>query len=125
MRLWHGGVPGMKAGSTLLPPDLTGAQSLSEYRQMVGAGADVLRTDRVFVAADREVARAYAALKPNGALYEVRPLGELEEDPDCTVPGLSWQCRAAVVVSVVDPLVWLHSRPVARWFRVLNGPVPR
>lgn len=121
MRYWHGGAPGLKPGDVLLPPDATGASSLAEYRAAVGAGGDVLRTDRVFVATDRQVARGYAALKPNGALYEVRPEGVLEPDPDCLLPGLSWQCERAVVVSVVDPVVWMSGKPLARWLRMVNG----
>lgn len=115
----------MKPGRLLLPPDVTGVESLGQYREQLGASPLVLRTDRVYVASDREVARAYAALRPNGALYEVVPVGEMEPDPDCMEPGLSWQCRAASVVRVVDPLVWFGSKPLARWLRVLNGPVRR
>ncbi|MEV7815589.1 hypothetical protein AB0P05_33500 [Streptomyces flaveolus] len=40
----------------------------------------------------RDVARVYAAFKPDGALYEVHTDGPLEDDPDCTVPGVSFAC---------------------------------
>ncbi len=122
MRYWHGGVPGLKPGDVLVPPEVSGvSDALSEYREMFGVDPALLRRDRVYVATDRQVARAYAAFRPSGSLYEVRPEGVLEPDPDCSVDGLSWQCERAVVVSVVDPLVWFRGRPLRHWMRLLNG----
>ena len=41
--------------------------------------------------------------------------------PDCTEPGISWQCPAAVIVQVVDPVVLLRTRTPKRWLRMLTG----
>jgi hypothetical protein len=74
----------------------------------------------VYVTAAREVARAYAALYPDGALYEVEPVGELVADPDCAAVGVSWECERARVVRVVDPVVLLRRKSFAAWLRGLD-----
>jgi hypothetical protein len=118
--MYHGGMSGLRVGDLLLPPSVTGVGStVTEIAAAIGAGH--VRADRVFVTSDRQVARAYAALKPNGALYRVEAVAGLEPDPDCLVDGLSWQCVSARVVSVVDPVVLFRSRPVGAWLRMANG----
>lgn len=95
-KYFHGGVPGLKVGAAILPSGETGASSLASY-------GGISRPDRVYVCTLEAGARLYAAGHPSGrgAVYEVRPEGELEADPDCNLPGLSWQCPRAVVVRVV------------------------
>lgn len=39
----------------------------------------------------------------DGVIYEVEPLGAIEADPDCTLPGLSFQCERARVVRRIKP----------------------
>ncbi|MCC9686932.1 hypothetical protein [Streptomyces sp. MNU103] len=68
----------------------------------------------------RDVARVFAAMFPDGALYRVEPVGELVADPDCLVAGASWEVPAARVAAVVDPVVLLRSRPVEAWLRLLE-----
>ncbi|MET9819621.1 hypothetical protein [Streptomyces sp. NPDC006355] len=117
MRYFHGGVPGLVRGDLLLPPVVTGVErTLTADVLAMGGQA---RRDRVYVTTGREVARVYAALRPDGALYEVEPVGELEADPDCQVAGVSYECPAARVVRVVDPVVLLRSRPFEAWLRKL------
>ena len=116
-RFWHGGVPNLQVGDQVLPPDLTGTQrTLSAYASP-GAPHGT-RTDRVYVTDDRQIARVYAALYPDGALYQVAPEDDLRTDPDA--PGRSWMCPGAVVVRVADPVVLMRTRPVAAWLRVLT-----
>ncbi|MEE1774482.1 hypothetical protein PUR34_41505 [Streptomyces sp. JV185] len=126
MAYFHGGVPGLKPGDRILPPDNTGTtRRLSTYADEVNGPAHARRTDIVYLTTDRHVASAYAALHPDGALYRVDPEGEVEPDPDCFEPGLSWQCPAATVVAVVDPVVLFRTKTLARWLRLLEGPASR
>ncbi|MFC8332801.1 hypothetical protein [Streptomyces olivaceus] len=117
-RYFHGGVPGLRRGDLLLPPAVTGtARTLTADVLDMGGAA---RRDRVYVTTGREVARVYAALFPDGAFYEVEPLGELVADPECAVAGVSWECLAAWVVRVVDPVVLARARPLEAWLRKLD-----
>lgn len=95
---WHGGRPGIRRGGVLLPPSITKVPSLSEY-----GAAGVHRRDRVYVTIRREVALMYAAGVRNGVLYQCVPIGDIDPDPDCLDPGLSWQCSMARVLRVINP----------------------
>ncbi|MEV6738621.1 hypothetical protein AB0N14_17500 [Streptomyces sp. NPDC051104] len=120
-RLFHRGVPGLRPGALVLPPVVTGVErTLTGTAQALGASPEHARGDRVYVTIGRDVARVYAAFKPDGSLYEVHTDGVLEADPDCTVPGVSFACTAAVVVRVVDPVVLFRDRPFDAWVRMLN-----
>jgi hypothetical protein len=123
MPYFHGGFPGLRPGDQLLPPDRTGTErTLSGIAAELGGPAHACRTDVVYVTTLRDAARVYAAFYPDGALYQVQPQGELEPDPDCLEPGISWQCPAAEVLQVVDPVVLFRARTPERWIRMLTGP---
>jgi hypothetical protein len=93
-RYYHGGPAGL---SWVLPPAETGAKSCSEY-----GGAAVHRTDRVYVTTEKLAALIFAVGQgPTGTVYEVAPIGELEADPDCDEPGMSYACPRARVVRKV------------------------
>lgn len=125
MPYFHGGYPGLKPGDQLLPPDETGtAHRLSQHAAALGAAGHATRTDLVYLTTGRQVARAYAAFYPDGALYQVEANGPLEPDPDCHMPGLSWQCPAATVLTVVDPAVLFRTRTADRWLRMLTPSNP-
>ena len=96
MAYFHGGIAGIKRGAFLLPPNITGSRSLSDY----GASA-VHRTDRVYITTHQTAALIYAASVKNGVIYECEPVGKLEPDPDCSLPGLSWQCEKAKVIRCI------------------------
>lgn len=100
-RYWHGGAPGRQRGSFLLPPSITGARSLSEF-----GAASVHRTDRVYLTTEYAAALLYAAAIPKGVVYLCEPIGEPEPDPDCTAPGLSWQCEKARVIKCIKLKPW-------------------
>jgi hypothetical protein len=118
---FHGGYPGLKPGDLILPPDTTGTEHrLSAIAAEHGGPAYSTRTDIVYVTTGRDVARAFAAFYPDGALYRVEPDGELEPDPDCATPGLSWQCPAARIAAVIDPVVLFRDRTPERWIRLMT-----
>lgn len=118
---FHGGYPGLKPGDLLLPPDTTGTEHrLSAIAAEHNGPAHSTRTDIVYVTTGRDVARAFAAFYPDGALYRVEPAGALEPDPDCDLPDLSWQCAAARVAAVVDPVVLFRTRTPERWLRLMT-----
>jgi hypothetical protein len=89
MTYYHAGPRGL---SMILPPKVTGAASTASY----GASA-VCRRDRVYVTTDFSAAVIFASLLPNGTVYEVEPVNALP-DPDCTLPGLSFEAAAARIV---------------------------
>ncbi|WNI19140.1 hypothetical protein [Actinacidiphila sp. ITFR-21] len=122
MAYFHGGIPGLRRGDRILPPDATGTEHrLSAHAEELGAFGHATRTDVVYLATERQVARAYAAGYPDGALYQVQPDGEVEPDPDCLAPGVAWQCTGATVVAVIDPVVLLRTYTFARFLRMLDG----
>lgn len=98
VRYYHGGPRGRDRGALLLPPSITGEPSLSEF-----GAAGIHRRDRVYVTTSYSGALLYAAANRKGVVYEVEPLGELEPDPDCNQPGLSFQCARARVLRVIKP----------------------
>lgn len=123
MTYFHGGVPGLKVGDWILPPDKSGTDHrLSRYAAELGGAAHATRTDVVYLTTDRQVARAYAAFYPDGALYQVLPVSPVDPDPDCTVDGLSWQCPWALVIAVLDPVVLFRTKRPERWLRMAAGP---
>lgn len=89
---YHGGPSGLVHVS---PPCETGAMSSSAF------GNNVTRPDRVYVCTDPNGALLYAAMHPaeTVSVYTVDPIGDIEPDPDCLDPGLSFMCRAASVRS--------------------------
>lgn len=98
VRYYHGGARGRDRGAMLLPPTMTGAPSLSQF-----GAAGVCRRDRVYVTTNFHAALLYAAANRKGVVYEVEPIGDLEPDPDCSQPGLAFQCPRAKVLKVIKP----------------------
>lgn len=120
MRFFHGGIPDLKPGDLILPPDTTGTpRTLATYSEQLADSGHV-RRDRVYLTVGRDVAKVYAAFYPDGALYEVQPHGDLHPDPDCTVPDVSYEAPAARILRVIDPAVLLRNRTVDAWVRLLN-----
>ncbi len=94
-RYFHGGPRGL---IKLRPPSETGVRSIGHM-----LAPSIVRNDRVFVTTEFAAAVIYAASHGKGVVYEVEPVGKLEHDPDCSQPGLSFQCPAARIVRVVIP----------------------
>jgi len=92
---YHAGPRGL---TVILPPAVTKTPSCASY----GAGR-VCRRDRVYVTTSLEAAIGFASLVPprgDGAVYEVVPV-DPTPDPDCDMPGLSWEAVRADVVRLV------------------------
>lgn len=97
MNYYHGGVPGLKIGDHILPPDETGAVSTARY-----GAAGICRTDRVYITNNYQAACMFAAGHPSGKgmAYRVEPEGDLEPDPDCKAQGHSYQVVRARIVGI-------------------------
>lgn len=108
-KYFHGGAPKLKK---ILPPSITQAPSCASY----GAAA-VCRRDRVYLTKDLREAMIFAALHPsdNGAVYEVIPVGAVENDPDYNGPaGICVEAVAAEIVRVV-PVKRKELFKIRRW----------
>ena len=90
-KLYHGGPRGL---SVILPPTETKVRDTSAYVP----GNGVHSRSKVYLTSSFDAAIMYASCHPKGVVYEVRPQGQLEADPDCSMPGLSWACDRAEVV---------------------------
>lgn len=116
---WHGGWPGLEPG-TVLVGSVEAPQhgiELERYRpRYAGSEANPTDPNRVYFSSSRDFAKAFAARMhtrdittgvsfQHGALYRVEPLGDVEEDPDFKVGGVSWCAPQARIVAVEDPNV--------------------
>lgn len=85
-RYWHGG--DRIDGQHVLPPNATGV-----YR------AEDPGSSWVYVTPTRGLALTYACTCSNPWLYEVEPIGPVEQDPNSKLPaGESLRCEAARIV---------------------------
>jgi hypothetical protein len=101
-RYWHGGVPGLRPGDRLRPASQLA--TLPSIHAWAGYDSD---PDWVYVTVDRTHAKFHASAyldssdRPGGDLYNVRPRGELQPDPDYP-DGISFRCRSAIVVVAAE-----------------------
>jgi hypothetical protein len=98
---FHGGPWGLRQGDFILPPEETGAKSCSDLNLKIPKNPH--RKDRVYLAATMDAAFMFGAQAPwrEVAVYAVIPWKELEPDPDCSEPGLSFQCERAKIIQAV------------------------
>lgn len=122
MRLFHGGVPGLRPGDLIEPRSAGDTGHLVDgcptcEARRAGRQLDTDPNDPrwVYVTTDRQYARVYAAGYPRGALYRVEAVGDLTPTDDDPVP--SWSAPAARVVAVLDPLVIIKAAEVRRLLR--------
>lgn len=99
-RYYHGGVKGLLRGQKILPPIETGKSTLLQFAKEIEPDG-VQRPDKVYITTDLDAAKMFAFSFPYGDVYEVTPSEDLEDDPDCTLPGLSYQCSFATIKSIV------------------------
>lgn len=93
---YHGGRVGLQRGTFLLPPAITKSSSLSEF-----GAQGVHRMDRVYITTMLRAAVMFASGHRNGTIYQCVPDGPLEDDPDCHVPGIAFQCARARITKVI------------------------
>jgi hypothetical protein len=115
LRLWHGGVPGLRPGDLIEPGyerQYHDGCPFCEARRAQAAGGDVPvldglaeHPDQVYLTPVREYARFYASLWGRGDLYRVDPVGEVEGSTEDTME--SYRAPAARVVAVVERAVLL------------------
>jgi hypothetical protein len=101
VKFYHGGIRGLKQGEKILPPSVTGNSTLLQYATEIAPDGPQ-RKDRIYLTTDKKAARLFASVVPRGDVYEVIPDSELEDDPDCSVPGISYQCTSATIKRVVE-----------------------
>lgn len=118
LRLYHGGVPGLRIGELIEPRPggderhlIDGCPTCEARRRGEQLADDDNDASLVYVTLDREYARIFAAGYPKGALYVVQPIGDLV-DRSAHDAAPSWGCPAAQVLSVYDPLVVLSAKQI-------------
>ena len=109
---FHGGMPGLRVGDSILPPSATDAFSVADVTDapadLRAKVAEVHSRDRVYLTTDPQAARLFAALHPagdewrGGDVYRVIPEQPVTPDPDYLHDDGGSVCApSAVVVSVV------------------------
>jgi hypothetical protein len=110
MKLWHGG-PRI-IGDKVRPPIETGFARVTHGERWV------------YITPERGLALNYAATC-NGWLYEVEPIGPVEQDPDSILaPGDSLRCERARIIrrfkpsrAEVEERRWLVEAIAQQWDR--------
>lgn len=123
---WHGGAPGLTVGSPLLSPAAAAAAGVATShtprdRPEIGL---VARADRVYFSSDQNFARAYAfqteittragVTLSRGTLYQVSPVGPIEEDPDFAGRRISWCAPTARIIAIVGIDVRMRARDATK-----------
>lgn len=114
MTYWHGGAPDLHPGDLIEPRPRDDTAHLVDGCPTCEARRNAEQLDHddddptmVYVTTDREYARVYAAGYPNGALYQVEPIGGMVDRTGEHDPAPSWGVPAARVRVVYDPYVRL------------------
>lgn len=121
---WHGGAPGLAAGEVILPADRL--RELPAAYRLFGRANYPCDPSLVYITEDRNFALAYAhafqarmdpltGLPTMGWLYEVKPLGTLQDDPDCPPRTGNYQVNSAVVIRVEEVHVQLSDWDMNRF----------
>ncbi|WP_316205311.1 hypothetical protein [Bradyrhizobium sp. SZCCHNS3004] len=93
-RYFHGGNRKLRVGDNILPPSISGAQ------RVAGLNNPLSRQDRAYLTLSIDAARFFASSSDNPIVYEVIPIGDVEPDPDCKVPGVSFACSSARIIAL-------------------------
>ena len=90
---FHGGNRGLHVGDFILPPSETGVTCMAHAHH---------RKDRAYITPDIVDANFYASDPDHDhpVVYVVKPIGEIEPDPDCNRPGGSFTCEKAEIIAI-------------------------
>jgi hypothetical protein len=130
---FHGGVPGLDVGDSLLPPSVTEAISTTLQSTIEEGLTEIAqRPDKVYMTSRVNLARGYASVWVNpdtgnaggGWVYEVEVEdGTMEPDQDLlSCDGTAFQADSAVIIRIQDRGVASNPKRYAKEFRqVLNA----
>jgi hypothetical protein len=127
MRLYHGGVPGLKAGDVITPGHDRRVHDGCPFCEARARGESPIidplaRPDRVYATTNRLYAKHYASLWGRGDLYRVAPVGELEFSVEDTVE--SYCAEVLTVAAVLDRavlLTWSERRRLYREWGIADN----
>lgn len=113
MRLWHGGVPGLRPGDLIEPGHARAALDGCPWCAARAAGAagpggldgPSAHADRVYLTTNVLYARHYASLYGRGDVYLVAPVGDITRSGEDSIE--TWLAEAARVVKVPHRAVLL------------------
>jgi hypothetical protein len=92
-RFYHGGEAGLRVGDYILSPKEVGKDNM--------IGLNPLHSeDRVYLTKNIGDAMYFASRSDNPLVYEVTPIGELEDDPDFPTAGVSFACPKAKIIAL-------------------------
>lgn len=121
IRLWHGGIPGLKVGDVLEAGHERRTHDGCPWCEARARGEAHHGMDgpsqqqAVYVTPSREYARHYASLWGCGDLYQVMPLGPLTRSVEDSIE--TYTCERAKVLAVYDRAVLLTPSQRRRLFR--------
>ncbi len=121
MRLFHGGIPGLRVGDLIEPGHERKVHAGCTWcaaRAELPPSQDglALQVGRVYLTPVRLYAQHYASLYGRGDLYRVDPVGDLQRSTEDTVE--TWTAPAARVVAVLDRAVLLTQSERRRLYRL-------
>jgi hypothetical protein len=104
-RYYHGGDGGLQIGQYILSAKEIGKDNMMGLNPLH-------QTDRVYVTQDIAGAMFFASGHKTPIVYEVKPEGHLEDDPDHRTKGISFACPKAKIIAIynVPPYVVERNR---------------
>ena len=131
VRLWHGGVPGLRVGDVLSGGHERAVRDDCPYCQARARGENTVtplgkldgpsQQSGVYVTTDRLYAKHYASLYGRGDLYRVEPLGELRPSTeDSYETYVADQARVVAVYDRAVLLTWTERRRLFREWGVAD-----
>lgn len=122
LRLFHGGVPGLRAGDLIEPghsrrehDGCPWCAARAQGEAHLGMDGPSQQTDRVYATGHRLYAKYHASLWGRGDLYRVEAVGDVQPSSEDSIPSV--HAPALRVVAVVDRAVLLTHSERRRLYR--------